>query len=300
MSKVTTQALIAIAAILIVGLAFAFAGSQGSVQFAGGSLFWFCVVLAFTINWLVFIPAFLAKSEHYFDATGTATYLSTVALAIIGSNGSHWRGQLLAFLIAFWALRLGVFLFNRIKDAGGDGRFDKLKMNFFSFFMVWSLQALWVLITVGAALAAMTSVTAGDLGWTTLLGLVLFVVGMAIEVEADNQKSVFRQDPANEDAFITTGLWAWSRHPNYFGEIVLWLGIAFIALPALHGWQLVTLISPIFVYVLLTRISGIPLLEARGKRRWGQDPEYQAYKERTPALILWPPKGNTQMGAEID
>lgn len=300
MSKVTTQALISIAAILITGLAFAWAGSQGSVEFRGGSLFWYCVVLAFVINWLVFIPSFLAKSEHYFDATGTTTYLATMALAIIGSSGSHWRGQLLALLVAFWALRLGVFLFSRIKEAGGDGRFDKLKMNFFSFLMVWSLQALWVMLTLGAALAAMTSDAPGQLGWTTLLGLVLFAVGMAIEVEADHQKSQFRQDPINEDQFITTGLWAWSRHPNYFGEIVLWLGIALIALPALHGWQLATLISPLFVYVLLTRISGIPLLESRGKRRWGQDPEYQAYKARTPALILWPPKGDTQTGSAID
>lgn len=300
MNKVTSQALISIGAILVTGLAFAWAGSQGSVELGGGSLFWYCVVLAFAINWLVFIPSFIAKSEHYFDATGTATYLSTTALAIIGSGGSHWRGQLLALLVAFWALRLGVFLFSRIKDAGGDGRFDKLKMNFFSFLMVWSLQALWVMLTLGAALAAMTSTTAGEFGWATLLGLILFAVGVVIEIEADHQKSLFRQDPANEDQFITTGLWAWSRHPNYFGEIVLWLGIALIALPALQGWQLAMLISPVFVYILLTRISGIPLLESRGKRRWGHDPEYQAYKDRTPALILWPPKGDTRTGAGID
>ena len=83
-----------------------------------------------------------------------------------------------------------------------------------------------------------------------------------------------------------------SRHPNYCGEILLWTGIAFIALPALSGWSLATLISPVFVYVLLTRISGIPLLETRSDAKWGDDPEYRAYKQRTPVLWLRPPAAN--------
>ena len=125
-----------------------------------------------------------------------------------------------------------------------------------------------------------------------VIGLVVFTqLGFAIEVTADRQKSAFRADAANDGRFITTGLWAWSRHPNYFGEIMLWLGIAVLAAPALDGWQFATLISPVFVFVLLTRISGVPLLERRGLKRWGDDPDYQAYLARTPVLILRPPKG---------
>jgi steroid 5-alpha reductase family enzyme len=115
-------------------------------------------------------------------------------------------------------------------------------------------------------------------------------VGFLFEAVADDQKRRFRANPANEGRFIASGLWAWSRHPNYFGEITLWFGIALVALPALSGWQYATLISPVFVYLLLTRISGIPLLEARAKKRWGDEPAFQAYRARTPVLFPRPPK----------
>ena len=86
-------------------------------------------------------------------------------------------------------------------------------------------------------------------------------------------KNLFRKDPANKEAFITSGLWSWSRHPNYFGEITLWTGIAIMAIPVLSGWQWVCLISPVFVTLLLTKVSGIPLLEKKAREKWGDDPE---------------------------
>ena len=107
---------------------------------------------------------------------------------------------------------------------------------------------------------------------------------------ADRQKSAFRADPANQGRFIDVGLWAWSRHPNYFGEIMLWTGIAVIALPVLSGWRWLMLISPVFVYVLLTRISGVPMLEARARKRWGDQEDFRAYTERTPVLMRRPPR----------
>ena len=110
------------------------------------------------------------------------------------------------------------------------------------------------------------------------------------EVVADTQKSAFKADPANAGRFITTGLWSWSRHPNYFGEITLWTGMAVLALPVLSGWNWVALISPVFVFVLLTRISGIPMLEHRARKRWGDDPAFQAYTANTSVLVPLPPK----------
>ena len=95
-----------------------------------------------------------------------------------------------------------------------------------------------------------------------------------------------RSDPSNKDKFINTGLWAWSRHPNYFGEIVLWIGVAVIALPVMKGWQFLTLISPVFVYLLLTKISGIPLLENKSDEKWGGQEDYEKYKADTPVLML--------------
>ncbi|MEM9656608.1 MAG: DUF1295 domain-containing protein, partial [Actinomycetota bacterium] len=110
------------------------------------------------------------------------------------------------------------------------------------------------------------------------------------EVVADRQKSTWRADPANAGTFITGGLWSWSRHPNYFGEFLLWVGIAIIAIPVLQGWQYLTLLSPVFVYVLLNRISGVPLLERKADRKWGGQEDYETFKANTPVFFLRPPR----------
>ncbi|MDZ7683952.1 MAG: DUF1295 domain-containing protein [Gammaproteobacteria bacterium] len=184
----------------------------------------------------------------------------------------------------------GLLLFARIRADGFDGRFSQIKEDFASFLMTWTLQGLWVTVTSAAAIAAITGTATASLGPWALMGSVLWVAGFATEAIADEQKKTFKADPENHGRFITTGLWAWSRHPNYFGEIVLWLGIAIIAFPELSGWQYATLVSPVFVFVLLNYISGVRMLEARADRRWGDDPDYQAYKKNTPALVLLPPR----------
>ena len=157
--------------------------------------------------------------------------------------------------------RLGTFLFRRIQKAGKDACFDEIKPSFFRFLNFWTLQGLWVTFTVAAALAAITTTVRKELGLFALIGSLVWVFGFAMEAMADAQKSRFRADPENKGKFIQTGLWAWSRHPNYFGEIVIWIGVAIIALPVLRGWQWVTLISPVFVALLIARVSGVPMLE---------------------------------------
>ena len=114
------------------------------------------------------------------------------------------------------------------------------------------------------------------------------MLGFTIEVIADEQKRRWRADPANYGRYITSGLWSWSRHPNYFGEIVLWIGVAIIALPILSGWQWIALGSPVFVIVLLTRVSGIPLQRLRAEKQWGNEPAFRAYMDTTPALVPRP------------
>jgi steroid 5-alpha reductase family enzyme len=123
-----------------------------------------------------------------------------------------------------------------------------------------------------------------------VIGTLIWILGFSLEVIADNQKSKFRSNPENKDKFISIGIWSWSRHPNYFGEILLWIGITIIALPVLKGWQFVTLISPLFIIILLTQISGVRLLELRGKKKWGNDEEYKSYIKNTSVLIPLPPK----------
>ena len=181
-------------------------------------------------------------------------------------------------------MRLGSFLFRRISSDGSDSRFDRIKPDPKRFLFTWTLQGLWVVMTASCGLAAITASTDASLGPVGWLGLLLWVTGFAIEVVADNQKRRFRAEHGSE-RFIDTGLWRLSRHPNYFGEITVWAGVALIALPALSGWSLLTLVSPVFVFVLLTRVSGIPMLEKKGAKRWGDDPAYARYCRETPMLV---------------
>ncbi|WP_295882618.1 DUF1295 domain-containing protein [uncultured Thiohalocapsa sp.] len=283
------EALVAILAALLVAAGVAWAGSQGGLDLGGVPLFALAAVVAFVIQWVVFVPSYRAQTEQWYDITGSATYLTVVIGTLLLAGRFDARSLLLTVLVCIWAARLGTFLFRRIQKAGADTRFDDIKPSFIRFLMAWTLQGLWVFLTLGAALAAMTAASTPPFGLIGWLGLALWLIGFGIEAVADAQKQAFRNEPANKGRFIQSGLWAWSRHPNYFGEITLWVGVALIALPALSGWQHVTLISPLFVYFLLTRVSGIPMLESRADERWGDDPDYQAYKARTPVLFPRPP-----------
>lgn len=285
--KITIPAIIAS---LIIGYLIALAGSQSSVYFNGWPLFAICASVSYLLHWLIFIPSYGFQTEHYFDLTGSISYLTAVTIGFMLNPSSDPRDLLIGFLIVVWAIRLGHFLFMRVKIDGRDKRFTIMKTEFVWYLMTWTIGGLWVFITMAAGLAAITSNEEVALGWPAFMGVCLWVFGFTIEIIADKQKRDFKKDENKKNEFITTGLWAWSRHPNYFGEIVLWAGVALIALPALSGWQLATLISPIFVYVLLTRISGIPLLENRALKKWGSDPDYIAYLEVTPKLILKKPK----------
>lgn len=253
-------------------------------------MFALCGLLAFVINWLVFIPSSAAKTEKFYDLTGSVTYMTVTVVALVLSNDLDARAIIAAALVIVWALRLGTFLVQRIRKDGRDGRSDEIKTSPLGFFMAWTLQGLWILLTAAAPLAIITTTERKALGWVAYGGIALWLAGFAIEVVADRQKSAFKQDPANEGRFVSTGLWAWSRHPNYFGEITLWTGTAIIALPVLSGWQWVVLTSPVFVTFLLTKVSVIPMLEARADKRWGNEEAFQEYKSSTPVLVPSPPR----------
>ena len=277
--------LIGITVILLISAGIALAGSQGSISVGSYPLFALCAAVGFLLHWAIFIPSFLFQTEHYFDLTGGTSYLCTVGLAFVAYPDMDARGTLLCFMVAIWSARLGTFLFLRVKRAGQDRRFNEIKKKFFRFAFTWTLGGGWVFITMAAALAAITSDQQQPLGILAYLGTLVWLAGFGIEVVADRQKTNFRKDPVNAEQFITTGLWSKSRHPNYFGEIVLWLGVALIALPALSGWQLVTLISPLFVTLLLIKVSGVRMLEEGAQKRWGTDPAYQQYVASTPVLV---------------
>ena len=240
---------------------------------------------AFAIQWLAFIPARLFQTERFYDLTGSITYIAVTLAAISAATAPSGAQWLIAIMIFIWAGRLGSFLFRRIHAAGGDQRFDHIKVSSSRFFVAWTLQGAWVVMTSCAALTAILSAEQTAVGVIYVMGAVMWVAGFVIEVMADQQKSRFRADPANAGRFINVGLWARSRHPNYFGEILLWAGVAVMAIPYLSGTQWVVMLSPLFVYALLTRISGIPTLARRGQQLWGDDPTYQAYVANTPRLL---------------
>jgi len=290
MKKQDRNALVALPIILVIAALFAVAGSQGGSTAGGLPVFALCVILAFVIQWVVFVPSYLLQTERLFDLTGGLTYITVAVVAVLLSESPDTRAWLLAAMVAVWAVRLSSYLFLRIRKAGADKRFDDIKPSFPRFLNTWTLQGLWVTITASAALVAITSTTRVELGTVTAIGLVVWVVGIGLEIVADAQKSRFRADPSNKGRFIHTGLWSWSRHPNYFGEILLWVGVAVVALPALRGWQWVALLSPVFVALLLLRVSGVPMLEKAADERWGGQPDYEAYKSGTSLLVPLPPR----------
>ena len=290
MEQSDRNALIAFPIVVLIGAGVALAGSQGSARVAGIPLFALAVGLAFLFQWLAFIPAYILQTEKFYDLTGSITYITVVLVAVLLSPIVDGRSLLLMALVIIWAGRLGTFLFRRIKKSGKDERFDEIKPSFFRFLNAWTLQGLWVTFTASAALAAVTTSVRKELGWFALVGALVWLFGFSIEVVADAQKSRFKAHPENKGKFISSGLWAWSRHPNYFGEIMLWIGIAIIALPVLRGWQWVTMISPVFVTILITQISGVPMLEKRADETWGGQEDYEEYKNSTPVLIPRPPQ----------
>jgi len=265
-------------------------GGHGGVLWMGVPAQLWVVGLAFAMQWVAFAPAYLRQTERFFDLTGSLTYITVTGVALAVSPQRDARAVLLFLLVAVWAIRLGTFLVRRIRRVGKDERFEKIKRSVPRFLMTWTLQGLWVSLTLAAALAAILTNVRKPVGVFAGVGFGLWVLGFSIEAVADWQKRRFRSIPDNRGAFIQQGLWRWSRHPNYFGEILLWVGVAVIASPVLRGWQWVTMISPLFVMLLLTRISGIPMLEKRADQKWGGQVEYEAYKKSTSVLLPWFPK----------
>lgn len=290
MERVERTAIAAIPTALAVAAVVAWAGSAGGGTLFGFPAFAALYALAFVIQWVVFVPSYFLQSERFFDITGSLTYISMTVLAAVWSATFDARSALLLGLVAVWAARLGTFLLRRVLRAGKDERFDRIKRSFPCLLLTRTLQGLWVSLTLAAALAAITTGVRQQLGVPGFVGLTVWVCGFALEALADAQKNRFRSDPANRGDFIRSGLWRWSRHPNYFGEILLWIGIAIIAAPVLRGWQWATIISPVFVALLITRVSGIPMLEKRADEKWGSQEDYKAYKRATSILFPRPPR----------
>jgi len=246
------------------------------------------VLLVYIIQWVAFIPAYIFQTEKFFDLTGSITYSSVFIYCIYltTSGDLNWGSLVISILVILWAGRLGTFLFTRIAKDGEDKRFRTIKPDIAQFFMTWTLQGMWVSLCSLCAITGIASETGIIVNNIFYIGLVMFIGGFAIEIVADQQKSAFRAIPENRNKYITSGLWSRSRHPNYFGEITLWTGVAVMSFSSLSGIEYLTLISPIFTYLLLVKISGVRMLEGRGQKTWGNDEDYIAYMKNTPMVML--------------
>ena len=247
------------------------------------------VILAFLIQWVAYVPAYLFQTEKFYDLTGSLTYLTVIWFVYFSSgqtNEFNTQSLLLTVLISLWAVRLGSFLFARIHKDGEDKRFRTIKTSASQFFMTWTLQGMWVSICSMCAITGISSTDGIIPNNLFYIGFTLFIIGFSIEIIADRQKTIFRSIEENKDKFITTGLWSKSQHPNYFGEILLWSAVAIMSFSSLSGTQYLTMISPVFTYVLLVYISGVRMLDDMGNKKWGHIEEYKAYKKNTPKLFL--------------
>ena len=244
------------------------------------------ILLIFCIQWVSFIPAFIFQTEKFYDLTGSITYLTAIFYTLYVTGSNNLSDLIIVACVAVWAIRLGSFLFMRIHKAGEDRRFRTIKPNFTRFLMTWTLQGMWVSMCLLCVLTALSSYSGVIMNSIFFIGLMVFILGLSIEIIADYQKTVFRRNIENKDKFITTGLWSLSRHPNYFGEILLWTGVAVMSISSLQGLQYITLISPIFVYILLVYISGIRMLEDQAKKKWGHLDSFKEYLKNTPRLFF--------------
>jgi len=279
----------AIALCILTAYLVAIAASVDGVFLSGIPIILLCAIVSFVTHWMIAVPSLITSSEKYFDFTGMVATLLVVLTAMFAllSSGAQVsiRSVFVASFVSVWTLRLGIFLYKRIVKAGEDIRFRDIKKSLPKFLMTWTLSALWVFLTTVNAITLIALNPLEPIGIFFIMGALLWLLGFGFEVIADRQKKYFSEQPKNEGRFITQGLWSVSRHPNYFGEIILWAGIAIISLPFLSGWQYVTLVSPVFVFLLLTRISGLPFLEDKAEKKWGEDKDYIEYKKRTPILV---------------
>ena len=273
--------------ILFAAIAFSF--TMTIAYLAKSDIVMQAVMLAFLIQWVAYIPAYIFQTEKFYDLTGSLSYLTVIWFVFFSSNnlsGLNIQNLIVVTLISIWAIRLGTFLFGRIHKDGEDKRFRTIKTSASQFFMTWTLQGMWVSICTMCAITAISSSQGIIANALFYLGFAFFIVGFAIEVVSDQQKSAFRAVPENKEKFITSGLWSKSQHPNYFGEILLWSAIALLSISSLNGTQYLTLISPVFTYVLLVYISGVRMLDDMGNKKWGHLEEYKEYKRNTPTLFL--------------
>jgi steroid 5-alpha reductase family enzyme len=244
------------------------------------------LLLSLAINIAMFLVAYRLKSDKLTDISYAVSFAVLALVAFFQGGASPYHAILLAIILV-WAVRIGGFLLYRVMQTGKDRRFDGVRENFRKFGTFWVGQAITVWVLLIPSLMAFRA--PADVSQLASIGCVVWLLGFVIETTADFQKYAFSQNSANKDKWIESGIWRYSRHPNYFGEILVWVGVYIVTLAALDIPQsLIGLVSPLTIIALLLFVSGIPPLEKAADKRWGELPAYKTYKRRTSTLVPLP------------
>lgn len=244
------------------------------------------LIVSLGINILMFIPAYLLRTDKLTDISYAVTF-SVLGIIAIVLGGITIPALILLVAILLWASRLGIYLLIRIHKMGRDKRFDEMRKSFWRFGRFWILQGITVWIVLLPSMLFLTK-SPKELSWYSCIGLVIWTFGLTIETLADIQKFRFINNLDNKGKWINSGIWKYSRHPNYFGEIILWLGLYIFVLGNLStGEAFVGVIGPLYIAFLILFVSGVPLLEKAAEKKWGENNEYQNYKKKTSMLIPW-------------
>lgn len=244
----------------------------------------------FALNLAGFLIAYILQSDKLTDLSYALSFFFAVWIALFLGNPlpQHWLG---AVLVSLWAIRLGWYLLYRIRQKGRDKRFDQIRQSFFAFGAFWIAQAVTAVILLAPYLVSLHSLNHGNSNELHLPLLVLFGTGfllfLILETVADWQKFSFRSDGQNSGKFCNIGLFKLCQHPNYFAEISLWICFACLYIPDFihHAALSVSLLSPLWIILLVTKFSGIPPLQKSMQKRYGNDVNFVRYREQTPLLI---------------
>lgn len=248
------------------------------------------LVFALVLNLLLFILAYSFRTDKLTDAAYALTFVGITVLGVVRNDMSNTK-WLVSLVVLVWAARLGTYLVARINRTGQDKRFDQLRDSFFKFGLFWLSQALvaWVIMLPTTLLLAVPRVTTIDT--IVIVGIAVALLGIGLETIADRQKQKFQNDPLNKGKWIESGLWRYSRHPNYFGEILVWYGLYTASYSWLSSEQIWwAVLSPITITMLLVAVTGIPPLERSADKKWGKNPRYRAYKREVSMLVPMPRK----------